>query len=99
MAIFVFFGTPLTQVLGTRLAMFVGEFVGRRRVTTVVRCTLPQRFPSPSFTFSPPSAGAFCYVIYIASLIRVIPAVVLVMSCVIGFGAAVRLRCCCKLID
>jgi MFS family permease len=55
-AIFVFFGTPLVQVLGTRLAMF---------------------------------CGALCYVAYIASLIYFVPAVVLVMSAVIGFGAAV----------
>lgn len=33
--------------------------------------------------------GALCYVLYIASLIRVITPLVLVMSCVIGFGAAV----------
>ena len=34
-------------------------------------------------------AGALCYIFYIGSLIYVIPALVLAMSCVIGFGAAV----------
>jgi MFS family permease len=55
-AVFVFFGTPLVQLLGARLAMFL---------------------------------GALCYVAYIASLILVVPDVVLIMSVVIGFGAAV----------